>query len=252
MRKIITIIAATTFMVSCLTSAVLAKDKYIVATDTNFKPFSFKNAEGVYTGFDVEFWDAIAKEMKLDYTLQPMDFNGIIPGLQSGQIDAAVAGMSVKSKREEVIDFAFPYYKAGLVIMVRADNKDIMSIEDFVGKIIATKQGTSTVDFLKQEGWTAKIKELREFPNVSDAFLELQAGGCDAVLFDLPPLADFANNAGKGKVVLRDPLYMGHYYAIATPSGSPLREQISIGIIRLMENGEYNKIYRKWFGTDPK
>jgi glutamine transport system substrate-binding protein len=252
MRKIITIIAATTFMVSCLTTAVLAKDKYIVATDTNFKPFSFKNAEGVYTGFDVEFWDAIAKEMKLDYTLQPMDFNGIIPGLQSGQIDAAVAGMSVKSKREEVIDFAFPYYKAGLVIMVRADNKDIMSIEDFAGKTIATKQGTSTVDFLKQEGWTPKLKKLTEFPNISDAFLELQAGGCDAVLFDLPPLADFANNAGKGKVVLRDPLYMGHYYGIAVPSGSPLREQISVGIIRLMENGEYNMIYRKWFGSDPK
>ncbi len=160
--------------------------------------------------------------------------------------------MSVKSKREEVIDFAFPYYKAGLVIMVRADNKDIMSIEDFPGKVVATKQGTSTVDFLKQEGWTPKLKELKKFPNISDAFMELQAGGCDAVLFDLPPLADFANNAGQGKVVLREPLYMGHYYAIATPAGSTLRDQISIGVIRLMENGEYAKIYRKWFGAEPK
>ena len=252
MKKLIGIVTFVTLMISCLATASLAKDKYVVATDTNFKPFSFKNAEGVYTGFDVEFWDAIAKEMKLDYTLQPMDFNGIIPGLQSGNIDAAVAGMSVKSKREEVIDFAFPYYKAGLVIMVRADNKDIMSIEDFPGKIVATKQGTSTVDFLNQEGWTPKLKELKKFPNISDAFLELQAGGCDAVFFDLPPLADFANNAGKGKVMLRDPLYMGHYYAIATPAGSPLRDVISIGVIRLMENGEYAKIYRKWFGTDPK
>lgn len=252
MHKISRIMIAALLAVTCLTTISYAKDKYVVATDTNFKPFSFKNAEGVYTGFDVEFWDAIAKEMKIDYTLQPMDFNGIIPGLQSGNIDAAVAGMSVKSKREEVIDFAFPYYKAGLVIMVRADNKDIMSIEDFAGKVVATKQGTSTVDFLKQEGWTPKLKELKKFPNISDAFMELQAGGCDAVLFDLPPLADFANNAGKGKVVLREPLYMGHYYAIATPAGSALRDQISIGVIRLMENGEYNKIYRKWFGTDPK
>ena len=252
MRKTISMIAVATLMLTCLANVSFAAEKYIVATDTNFKPFSFKNSDGVYTGFDVEFWDAIAKEMKLDYKLQPMDFNGIIPGLQSGNIDAAVAGMSVKSKREEVIDFAFPYYKAGLVIMVRADNKDIMSIEDFAGKTIATKQGTSTVDFLNKEGWTPKLKDLKKFPNISDAFLELQAGGCDAVFFDLPPLADFASNAGKGKVVLRDPLYMGHYYAIATPAGSELRDKISIGIIRLMENGEYNKIYRKWFGTDPK
>ena len=75
-----------TLIVGCLAGTGLAADKLIVATDTNFKPFSFKNAQGVYTGFDVEFWEAIAKEMKIDYKLQPMDFNGIIPGLQSGQI----------------------------------------------------------------------------------------------------------------------------------------------------------------------
>ncbi len=252
MKKIAIIIVATALIVSCLAGAGLAKDKLIVATDTNFKPFSFRNDQGVYTGFDVDFWAAIAKEMNLDYKLQPMDFNGIIPGLQSGNIDVAVAGMSIKSKREEVIDFAFPYYKAGLVIMVRADNKDIMTIKDFPGKVIATKQGTSTVDFLNGDGWTPKLKELKKFPNISDAFMELAAGGCDAVFFDAPPLADYTNNAGKGKVVLRDPLYMGHYYGIATPGGSPLRDTISIGILRLMEKGEYAKIYRKWFFTDPK
>jgi len=252
MKKLTNLIMISAWIVFFSGSNLFAADNYIVATDTNFKPFSFKNSDGVYTGFDVEFWDAIAKEMNLEYTLQPMDFNGIIPGLQSGNIDVAVAGMSVKSKREEVIDFTFPYYKAGLVIMVRSDNTDIMSMEDFPGKVIATKQGTSTVDFLKEQGMTDKLKELKKFPNISDAFLELQAGGCDAVFFDLPPLADFANNAGKGKVMLREPLYMGHYYAIATPAGSKLRDTISIGIIRLMENGEYAKIYRKWFGSDPK
>ena len=252
MRRIATILAIVTLSMCYLSGVGLAKDKIIVATDTNFKPFSFRNAQGVYTGFDVEFWAAIAKEMNIDYTLQPMDFNGIIPGLQSGNIDVAVAGMSIKSKREEVIDFAFPYYKAGLVIMVKADNKDIMSIEDFPGKIIATKQGTSTVDFLNSKGWTPKLKELKKFPNISDAFMELMAGGCDAVFFDLPPLADYTNNTGKGRVILREPLYMGHYYGIATPAGSPIRDKISVGILRLMENGTYADIYRKWFFTDPK
>ena len=77
MRRIAIILAAVAIVMCCMAGTGMAKDKYIVATDTNFKPFSFKNAQGVYTGFDVEFWDAIAKEMKLDYKLQPMDFNGI-------------------------------------------------------------------------------------------------------------------------------------------------------------------------------
>lgn len=236
-------------LVSAFLAGAALAGPIVVATDTNFKPFSFKDKTGTYVGFDVDFWDAIAKELKLDYNLQPMDFNGIIPGLQSGNIDVAVAGMSVKSKREEVIDFAFPYYKAGLVIMVRADNNTIQSMEDFEGKVIATKLATSSVDFLKSN---AKYKELKQFPNISDAFMELMTGGTDVVFFDLPPLADYANTVGKGKVKIVGPLYMGHFYGIAFPNGSPLRDKVSVAILRLMENGTYDQIYRKWFGADPK
>lgn len=58
-----------------------ADKKLVVATDTAFVPFEFKQGDK-YVGFDVDLWDAIAKELKLDYTLKPMDFSGIIPALQ--------------------------------------------------------------------------------------------------------------------------------------------------------------------------
>jgi len=248
MKRVITMLMVAT-MVLCLAGQAAAKD-LTVATDTNFKPFSFKNSEGVYVGFDIDMWEAIAEEAGLNYNLQPMDFNGIIPGLQTGNIDAAVAGMSVKSKREEVIDFSLPYYKAGLVIMVRADEDGIQSIEDFGGKIIATKQGTSSVDFLKEQA--PDMKQLKQFPNVSDAFLELVAGGADVVFFDLPPLADYANNAGKGKVKVVGPLYMGHWYAIGFPAGSEIRDKVNVALLRLMESGKYAEIYKKWFGSEPR
>ena len=61
----------------CATTA--SAKKLVVATDTNFPPFEFKDPEsGKHTGFDVELWDAIAKEIGAEYDLQPMDFNGII------------------------------------------------------------------------------------------------------------------------------------------------------------------------------
>jgi len=69
-----------------------AADKtLVVATDTAFVPFEFKQ-DGKYTGFDIQLWEAIAKQANLQYKLQPMDFNGIIPGLQTKSIDAALAG----------------------------------------------------------------------------------------------------------------------------------------------------------------
>ena len=56
--------------------------KLVVATDTAFVPFEFKQGDK-YVGFDVDLWAAIAKELKLDYELKPMDFSGIIPALQT-------------------------------------------------------------------------------------------------------------------------------------------------------------------------
>ena len=76
-------------------------DEIVVATDTAFVPFEFKEGDH-YTGFDIDMWDAIAKEIGLDYELRPMDFSGIIPALQTGQVDVALAGITIKPERAEV------------------------------------------------------------------------------------------------------------------------------------------------------
>ena len=83
----------------------------VVATDTAFVPFEFKQGN-TYTGFDVDLWAAIARELKLQYKLQPMDFNGIIPGLQTKNIDVALAGITIRDDRKKVIDFSDPTTKA--------------------------------------------------------------------------------------------------------------------------------------------
>ncbi|XNM58692.1 transporter substrate-binding domain-containing protein [Escherichia coli] len=63
-----------------------ADKKLVVATDTAFVPFEFKQGDK-YVGFDVDSWAAIAKELKLDYELKPMDFSGIILALQTKNVD---------------------------------------------------------------------------------------------------------------------------------------------------------------------
>jgi glutamine transport system substrate-binding protein len=78
--------------VFALSTGVAAAQDVILATDTAFVPFEFKEGDK-YTGFDIELFDAIAKEAGFTYKLQPMDFNGIVPGLQSRNVDAAIAGI---------------------------------------------------------------------------------------------------------------------------------------------------------------
>src|SRR5690606_30038424 len=129
-------------------STAAAQDKeLIVATDTAFVPFEFKQGS-TYTGFDIDLWAAIAKELNLKYKLQPMDFNGIIPGLQTKNIDVALAGITIRDDRKQVIDFSDPYYESGLAILVAANEDAIKSAKDLAGKSVAVKTGTATVDFM--------------------------------------------------------------------------------------------------------
>lgn len=220
----------------------------VVGVDANFMPFEFK-VDGKLTGFDVDLFEAIAKEIGLDFKWQTMDFNGIIPGLQSKSIDAAIAGITIKSEREKVVDFSHPYYDSGLIILVAADNQDIKVLDDLKGKRVATKLATTSEDFLKKN---VDTKELKLLPNTDNLFMELMSGGVDAVFFDSPPLLYFAQNQGKGKVKTVGPLYQGQPYGIAFPEGSPLREKVNIALLKFMEDGTYDKLYEKWFGTSPK
>ena len=248
MKRFRTILAAVCVMAVLCTPA--AAKTLTVATDTNFPPFEFKDASGKHTGFDVELWDAIARQLGMDYKLQPMDFNGIIPGLQTGQLDAGIAGMTIKPERAEVIDFSDPYYNAGLLIMVKADNTDVNGIEDLKGKVVSTKLGTTSEDFVKKN---ANAEEVKLFPNNDAMILELMSGGADAVVFDSPLLANFMrSDAGKGKVKVVGPLYMGQSYGIGFPKGSPLTAKVNEALKKLRESGAYDALYMKWFGTEPK
>lgn len=237
-----------TIMFSIILVGTLHAETLIVGVDANFRPFEFKNEQGEFTGFDVQLWDAIAKDLGLDYKWQTMDFNGLIPALQSKSIDAAIAGITIKSSREEVVDFSYPYYDAGLVMLVKADNDSIKTVGDLKGKKVATKLATTSVDFLKAQG----ITDIKLLPNTDNLFMELLIGGVDAVMFDSPPLMYYARNQGKGKVKVVGPLYQGQSYGIAFPQGSALREKVSITILKFKENGTYDTLFKKWFGTSNK
>ncbi|BCR05665.1 amino acid ABC transporter substrate-binding protein [Desulfuromonas versatilis] len=247
MKNAFKLLSVLLFLLSFAGGALAAK--LTVATDTNFPPFEFKDSSGKHTGFDIELWDAIAKQIGVDYTLQPMDFNGIIPGLQTGQLDVGIAGMTIKPERAEVVDFSDPYYDAGLLILVKSDNEGIQSVEDLKGKVVSTKLATTSADFVKEK---AQAKDVKLFPNNDAMFLELMTGGADAVIFDSPVIAEFMRTAGKGQVKVVGPLYMGQSYGIAFPKGSELVPKVNAALKKLKDDGTYLALYRKWFNTDPK
>ncbi|MTD26694.1 glutamine ABC transporter substrate-binding protein GlnH [Erwinia sorbitola] len=230
-------------------SSTAADKKLVVATDTAFVPFEFKQGDK-YVGFDVDLWDAIAKQLKMEYTLKPMDFSGIIPALQTRNVDLALAGITITPERQKAIDFSDGYYKSGLLVMVKAGNDAVKSINDLNGKVVAVKSGTGSVDYAKQH---IKFKDLRQFPNIDNAYMELGTNRADAVLHDTPNILYFIHTAGKGQFKAVGESIEAQQYGIAFPKGSDeLREKVNGALKTLRENGTYNTLYKKWFGSEPK
>lgn len=224
-------------------------EKLIVGVDTSFVPFEYLNQEtGKYEGFDIDLWSEIAKEIGVEYELQPMDFNGLIPALQSGSIDAALAAMTIKAEREEKVDFSIPYYDAGLLVLVRADEENIKSVDDLAGKVVATKTGTTSYNYSMAIKGVGKVVP---FPNIDGAYMELGNKGADAVVFDSPNVLYYAANKGKGKVKPVGDILQAEQYGIAFPTGSELTSKANDALNKMFEDGKYNEIYKKWFGKEP-
>ena len=241
------LIGASAALLGAVSTASAQDKELVVATDTAFVPFEFKQGN-TYTGFDIDLWAAIAKELNLKYKLQPMDFNGIIPGLQTKNIDAALAGITIRDDRKKVIDFSDPYYESGLAILVSEKNDSIKEAKDLSGKSVAVKTGTATVDFMKKEVPQAK---LRLFPNIDNAYLELATGRVDAAVHDTPNVQYYANTAGKDRVKVVGKVKSGDFYGIAFPKGSDLVPKVNQALATLKANGQYDAIYTKWFGKQP-
>ena len=218
----------------------------IVATDTAFVPFEFKEGDK-YVGFDIDLWDAVAKDMGVTYTLQPMDFNGILPALQTKQVDVGLAGITIKDERKKVIDFSDGYYDSGFLLMVPSDST-IKGPEDLAGKTLAVKTGTSATDYAKEH---FKQTELRLFPNSDNAYLEVMTGRTDAAMHDTPNVLYYIKTNGQGKVKTVGPQMMAQQYGMAFPKGSDLVAKVNASLARVKANGTYASIYKKWFGTEP-
>lgn len=243
MKSLVTLVGAAVLALGVGTAR--AQD-LVVATDTAFVPFEFKDGDH-YTGFDIDMWDAIAKEIGVTYELRPMDFAGIIPALQTGQVDVALAGITIKPERQQVIDFSDGYYDSGLMLMVPTDS-DIASFEDLKGKTLAVKTGTSSSDYAEEN---FKDTELRKFPNIDNAYLELRTGGVDAAMHDTPNVLYYINTAGGGAVKAVGEQMMAHQYGIGFPKGSELVAKVNAALADMKADGRYDAIYEKWFGTKP-
>lgn len=226
-------------------------DTLKAVTDPSFVPFEMMDpASGEMIGFDMDILAEVAKRAGFEYDLKTMDFNGIIPALQTGNVDVALAGITITEAREKIVDFSDPYYDSGLRILVRANNNQVKTIKDLDGLKIGTKIGSTSYDFLVSQ--LDNDDTITPYPGSADMYMALMSGAVDAVFYDAPNVGYFSSTKGQGRTKTVGPLYEGQQYGIALVEGSPWVGKVNEALAEIKADGTYKAIYEKWFGAMPK
>ncbi|MDU2063445.1 MAG: basic amino acid ABC transporter substrate-binding protein [Sporomusaceae bacterium] len=221
-----------------------------VGMDAAFAPFEFQDDKSKeFVGFDVDLMKAIGKQMGVQVEFQNMGFDALIPALDSNTIDVAASGMTIKEERKGKVNFSAPYYQSGLTIIVKKDNTTIQSFKDLEGKKIGVQIGTTGADEAKK----IANAQVREFNTPPDAFIELKNGGVDAVINDLPVNQYYIKQTGGSEAKMVGDLLHAEDYGIAVAKkNTELAKKIDDALAAIKKNGEYDKIYEKWFGAKNK
>lgn len=221
-----------------------------VGTNADFAPFEFQSEDGKeYQGFDMDLIRAVGKEMGVEVEINNVNFDGLIPALEAGNIDVCISGMTINDERKQKVLFSDPYYKSGLSIIVAKDNDSIKKFEDLKGKKVAVQIGTtSAAEVKKIEG-----VEVKEFNSSADTFMELRAKGVDAVVNDRPVNDYYILKSGETNVKALPDLLTSEDYGIAvSKQNEATQKAVNEALKKLKDKGEYDKIFEKWFGKTSK
>jgi ABC-type amino acid transport substrate-binding protein len=128
----------------------LQDGKLHVGVEMAFPPMEFYDELKKPAGADVELANALGKALGVEVEFVNMDFDGLIPAVQSGQVDVAISAMTITRERSAQVDFV-PYLEMGSGILVILGNPHhIRRPEDLCGRTVALQEGTSQTDALKQ------------------------------------------------------------------------------------------------------
>ncbi|AAK78096.1 ABC transporter permease subunit [Clostridium acetobutylicum] len=224
--------------------------KYTIATDATYAPFEFRTGSD-YQGIDIDILSAIAKKENFTYDLKPMNFNGIIPALQSNQVDGSVSGMSINDERKKTLDFSNSYYDSGLCVVAKSDNKSVKTINDIKGKTAALKKGTAGAAYAEanKEKYGLTLKYFDDSPSMFQAVMN---GNADITLEDYPVIAykiSIDKNSGL-KIVGDEKITTSPYgFAVKKGTNKELLKKFNDGLKKIKADGEYDKIISKYIKT---
>lgn len=174
-----------------------AEETFTVGLECNYAPFNWTQTDdsngaveisggmGYCGGYDVEIAKVIAEALGKKLVIQKIEWDGLILAVNSGKIDAVIAGMSPTEERKASVDFSEPYYESDLVIVVKADGPyaNAKTLADFEGAKITAQLNTFHDTVVDQIPGVKHVTAMETFPAM---IVALNSGKVDGYISERP------------------------------------------------------------------
>jgi len=218
-----------------------------VASLGDAKPYTFTDASGEFTGFDVELFEDVAGRIGIDdVVFTGQDFSGLLAAVANGQFDVGVAAIGITEEREQTVDFSDGYLAGYLTVMSHPD-AEIADVDDLAGTRLGVVQGTL------QEAYAVKNftdTELVRFPDNNAAISAVNSGSITAHFLDYEAAKEYAEQFGLENAIDIPSFDAPAGFAIA--KGKPeFQKALNEALHEAMEDGTWKELYQKWFPGSP-
>ena len=167
---------------STLLEQINAKGKLVVGTEAQYAPYEFKDLDANFVGCDMWLAQQIADSLGVELEIVDMSFAGIIPAVQSGQVDLGIAAFTNTPERAEEIDFSDLYETSAQLLIVKTGNADTYSTKEaLAGQKVGAQKGTIQSQLIQSALPDSELFELEKYPALA---LEVQNGNIAGLVVD--------------------------------------------------------------------
>ena len=218
---------------------------YIVATDSTLPPMSFMSVGNKIIGFEPDLIRAIADKAEINIKLVNVEWAGLFGGLITNKFDMVISSVTILEERKKRMDFSIPYLKSGLALVVRKDEKNILSFENAkeYNSLVGAQVGTTSYFYLEKE----PAIRAKGYQMYGHAISDLINGKVDAVLGESSGTLFLKNKPLFHKIKMVGKMLSNEFYAVVLRKNeNKLLIRINSAIKNLIADGTLEQLHKKW------
>ncbi len=231
-----------------------AAGKIVVGTSADYPPFEYYTPDFKLDGFDIALMREIGKQLGVTVQFKDMAFDGLLDALELGQIDMAMAAISVTPERDSLVDFTNTYYVGEGAVLARKDSRidQITDVADVAHQRIGVQKASVYETWLRDNLVSKGLMDAQDlmlYTDIGQAVRDLKAGRVDLVGLDAGVAEDFVTQGGV-KIVMRGE--NRQLYAMAVPAGAAaLQQQLNQALTALQDKGVVSQLVTKYTKLKP-